>query len=167
MTRLKTVAVALATCVLTAGVTMMTASSAKAEDYEPFTLEPGFQPNPAIGTGLSGGTHQVDCQPVESSSQETIKTYIDEANAPDHVITITAPIPHMEASVQAEGDVTLYIEGPNGTMCSNDVNGNMPAISGEWQPGTYNVWIGDFVGDGHGTYRYELKLEEQQDQQQQ
>jgi hypothetical protein len=149
-------------CVMTASVGLLTAKNAAAEDYESFTLSPGFQPNPVVGTGLSGGTRLVDCSTAESGGETVVQTYVDSADAPDHVVTLTSSFNNLLASVQSDGDVTLVIDGPNGTYCSDDVDGLMPVLSGSWPEGTYNIWIGDFVGDGSGAYRYELFVMEQE-----
>lgn len=141
-------ATVLATCAIGATVVLGLPQAAKA-DYQAFTLEPGFTPDPQVGTGLSGGTRSTsDCG------------YVDSANAPDHVVTLTRSFDFLRASVEASGDVTLLITGPDGRFCSDDANGLMPEISGYWPAGTYNVWIGDFEGNGSGTHRYQLMLSE-------
>lgn len=118
-------------------------------DYQNFRLAPGFSPNPVRGTGLSGGRQETnDCG------------YVD-ADAPDHVVTLTRPFQFLRATVEAEGDVTLLITGPDGRYCSDDANGLMPEMSGFWPAGTYQIWVGDFVGDRSGTHRYELYLSEE------
>jgi hypothetical protein len=161
MNLVKGTAFILTACVITAGIGLLTTKTATAEDYESFTLSPGFEPNPAVGTGLSGGTRLVECATGESNGETTIQTYVDDADAPDHTVTLTDEIPNLSASVESDGDVTLVVEGPDGTFCSDDVDGLLPAISGDWPAGTYNIWIGDFVGDSSGTYRYQLVLTEQ------
>lgn len=130
------------------GITLGLPQAAKA-DYQSFNLAPGFTPDPQVGTGLSGGTRSTsDCG------------YVDASNAPDHVVTLTRPFEFLRASVEAPGDVTLLITGPDGRFCSDDANGLMPEVSGYWSAGTYSIWIGDFVGDSSGTYRYQLMLSE-------
>lgn len=161
MNILKTCAIALTTCVMTAGVVLVGSQTASAEDYESFTLTPGFRPNPVVGTGLSGGTRLIDCYTNESGGDTLVRTYVDSEDAPDHVVTVTRGFNNLSASVESDGDVTLVVEGPDGNYCSDDVNGLMPVISGDWPAGTYNIWIGDFVGDGRGAYRYRLFLTQQ------
>jgi hypothetical protein len=148
MNILKRSAAVLAIGAIGSGIVLGLPQVAKA-DYQSFNLAPGFTPDPQIGTGLSGGTRSTsDCG------------YVDATNAPDHVITLARPFEFLRASVEAPGDVTLLITGPDGRFCSDDANGLMPEVSGYWSAGTYNVWIGDFVGDGSGTYRYQLMLSE-------
>lgn len=144
----KSSATILTTCLMTAGLVTGSVQEAKAA-YENFTLAPGFTPEPVSGSGLSGGSRQTaDCG------------FVDAANAPDHVINVTQPFSFLRAHVEAEGDVTLLIEGPDGRFCSDDVNGLMPEISGSWPAGTYRVWIGDFEGNSRGEYQYQLFLTE-------
>jgi hypothetical protein len=148
MNIVKNSAAVLAACALSTGVVLGLPQVAKA-DYQSFSLAPGFTPDPQVGTGLSGGTRSTnDCG------------YVDASNAPDHVVTLTRPFSFLRASVEASGDVTLLVTGPDGRFCSDDANGLMPEISGYWPAGTYNIWVGDFVGNGNGTYRYQLFLSE-------
>ncbi|MBD2090895.1 hypothetical protein H6F67_13645 [Microcoleus sp. FACHB-1515] len=145
----KTSATVFAACAFGASAVVAMPQAARA-DYQSFNLAPGFMPDPAVGTGLSGGSRATnDCG------------YVDAANAPDHVVTLTRPFQFLRASVEAEGDVTLLITGPDGRYCSDDANGLMPEVSGFWPAGTYQIWVGDFVGDRSGTYRYELYLSEE------
>ena len=145
----KTFAFVLAACAFGTSALIALPQAARA-DYQSFSLEPGFMPDPAIGTGLSGGGRATnDCG------------YVDAANAPDHVVTLTRPFQFLRASVEAEGDVTLLITGPEGRYCSDDANGLMPEVSGFWPAGTYQIWIGDFVDGRSGSHRYELYLSEE------
>jgi len=149
MNILKNSAIALTTCALSAGIVFGLPQQAKAQDYGSFSLAPGFQPDPQMGTGLSGGGRSTsDCG------------YVDSADAPDHVLTVTEDFSYLRAVVEAPGDVTLLVEGPDGRFCSDDVNGLMPEISGYWPTVTYQIWIGDFAGPSQGTHRYQLFLSE-------
>lgn len=160
MNILKQSAIALTACVMSSGVVFAVPQAVNAQDYASFTLAPGFQPDPVVGTGASGGTHAVTCDTRSTGEGTSVTTYVDAADSPDHVLTVTRPFSFLRASVQAEGDVTLLVSGPDGTYCSDDVNGAMPEIHGSWPAGTYYFWIGDFAGPTSGTYRYQLQLSE-------
>jgi hypothetical protein len=148
MNILKKSAIALTTCVLSAGIVFVP-QPAQAQDYGSFNLTPGFLPDPQIGTGLSGGGRSTsDCG------------YVGAADSPDHVLTVNGEFSYLRAFVEAPGDVTLLVEGPDGRYCSDDVNGLMPEIAGSWPSGTYYIWIGDFAGPSQGTHRYQLFLSE-------
>jgi hypothetical protein len=144
----KHITAALTAGFVTAGLLLCSAIQARA-DFKALSLEPGFTPNPEVIRGLSGGTRATpDCG------------YVKAADAPDYVVTLTKPFTALKASVQASGDVTMLIEGPNGRVCSDDVNGLMPEISGSALAGTYNVWIGDYVGKPDSGFNYQLTLRE-------
>lgn len=114
------------------------------------TLMPGFAPDPQVVTGRSGGSRvTTDCGSVKST------------HAPDYVLTLSQPFEFLRASVQAEGDVTLMVEGPTGRICSDDVNGLMPEISGAAPVGTYSFWIGDYRENSERGYRYRLVFSEE------
>jgi hypothetical protein len=145
----KYVAIALLTNLVMFGLIVGTTQPARPDDKS-IDLTPGFSPDPQVSVGMSGGSHATsDCG------------YVKPANAPNLILTLAAPFRFLRASVQADGDVTLLVEGPNGhRICSDDVNGLMPEISGAAAAGTYKIWIGDFVGNPEGSYQYQLVLRE-------
>ncbi len=156
MSRFRSVAIALSAGIVTTSMMAIASPpvSAQPSEYESFQLTPGFLPDPQMGRGLSGGGLAI--RPFSNCS---ITTYIN-ANRPDHILTVISSFDFLRASVEADGDVTLVIDGPNGRLCSDDVNGLQPEISGSWPSGTYYIWIGDFEGDPSGTYQYQLFLSE-------
>lgn len=140
-------AAALTAGFVTAGLLVSSAVPAKA-NFKALSLVPGFTPDLEV-KGRSGGTHATpDCG------------YVKSANTPDYVVTLAQPFTSLKASVQAVGDVTLLIEGPNGRICSDDVNGLMPEVSGSALAGTYQIWIGDYVGKADSGFSYQLTLHE-------
>ncbi|MEB3213275.1 MAG: hypothetical protein VKL39_18135 [Leptolyngbyaceae bacterium] len=145
MNIVKNAVATLSAVALSSGIALSMPQQARA-DYQSFGLTPGFMPDPQIGTGYSGGGRATnDCG------------FVDSAGSPDHVVQLYQPFNFLRASVNASGDVTLLIEGPDGRYCSDDANGLMPEISGYWPAGTYNVWIGDW---DQGGYRYQFSLSE-------
>jgi hypothetical protein len=153
MNPLKTVA--LLTGVLLAGFTLVMPSAVQA-DEEALVLNPGFQPNPTIRTGVSGGSRSVVCYTTESQGRTQIRTYVEAENAPNAVVQLPRALNNLRISVQARDDLALVIEGPDGNYCSDDADGLMPAIIGNWPAGTYKVWVGDSVSDRKGAYPYQL-----------
>jgi hypothetical protein len=143
----KHLATALTAAFVTAGLLICSSVQAKAE-FKALSLTPGFAQMPEM-TGRSGGASETpDCGYIKAT--------------PDYVVTLTKPFTALRASVQSAGDVTLLIEGPNGRICSDDVNDLMPEVSGAAPAGTYRVWVGDYVGQADGGFDYQLTFQEDQ-----
>ncbi|NET34682.1 MAG: hypothetical protein F6K19_22085 [Cyanothece sp. SIO1E1] len=142
MNILKITTTTLATCLTSVGIIVGNSPLARA-DYQSFKLAPDFLPDPAIGTGESGGDRWVeDCG------------YVDLADSPDHVLTLTSNFNYLKAQVYSSGDVTLLIDGPLGRICVDNPDASLaPAFEDAWPAGTYHLWIGDF---GKSFYQYQL-----------
>lgn len=145
MKRWKYAVIALVSGLLTLGVWLGTASIARSDSAD-ITLSPGFSPDPLISTGVSGGAQATpDCGYINA--------------APNHIVTLTDTFPFLQAKVMSNGDVTLLIEAPTGKrICSDDVDGLMPQISGAPAAGSYKIWIGDYLTQPESGYDYELSL---------
>lgn len=97
-----------------------------------------FQPDPnPIASGTSGGGRSSDCGFI--------------AAAPNQVIQLSEPVPYLRFRVQGGGQPTLLIEGPGGRFCGLAE----PEISGFWQPGSYNIYVGD---RDRGQHPYTLSV---------
>ncbi len=110
--------------------------------YEDFTLWPGFSPDPQQGSGRSGGFNFTeDCG------------YID--TAPDHQLTLRSAFDYLRIYVDADMDVTLFIETPNGdrTCYDNEIDDMLPEAAGRFEPGTYKLWIGHPSPEDDADYR--------------
>ncbi len=76
------------------------------------------------------------------------------ANSPNYTINLPERIDYMRITVQAfGGQPTLLVVGPqaNDSFCvlGDRGSGLQPEISGVWEPGTYNIFIGDRTGTQH------------------
>ena len=76
------------------------------------------------------------------------------ANSPNYTINLTERVDYMRITVQAVGgQPTLLVVGPqaNDSFCvlGDRGAGLQPEISGVWEPGTYNIFIGDRTGTQH------------------
>lgn len=108
-------------------------------------LAKNFQSDPIVVNGTSGGAIKTqDCGSV--------------AQTPNQTVSIGAAIDYMRISVQAEGEPTLVVQGPEGRFCvladKTSGEGN-PQISGFWPQGTYTIYVGDRAG---GQHPYTLSL---------
>ena len=76
------------------------------------------------------------------------------ANSPNYTINLTERVDYLRITVQAVGgQPTLLVVGPqaNDSFCvlGDRGSGLRPEISGVWEPGIYNIFIGDRTGTQH------------------
>jgi hypothetical protein len=112
-------------------------------------LEKGlkFETNTQTIQGQSGG-------PIDSKGCGFI------ANTPNYVINLPQRLDYMRLSVQTNGgEPTLLVIGPNSgdSLCAlgDRVSGFKPEISGVWEPGEYQIFIGDRTGS---NYQFTLNI---------
>lgn len=82
------------------------------------------------------------------------------AKSPNHVMTLPERIDYMRLTVKAAGgQPTLLVLGPNSgdSFCvlGDDISGLNPEISGVWEPGKYQIYVGDRVGK---NYQFTLNI---------
>ncbi|MEM7590490.1 MAG: hypothetical protein AAF383_03025 [Cyanobacteria bacterium P01_A01_bin.83] len=92
-------------------------------------------------TGQSGGT--IDSQGCGFVS-----------NSPSYEINLKEKVDYMRFTVQADGgQPTLLVIGPNSddSFCvlGDEVSGLKPEISGVWEAGYYQIYIGDRTSSQH------------------
>ena len=76
------------------------------------------------------------------------------AKSPNYSLNLPQRVDYMRITVQAVGgQPTLLVVGPqaNDSFCvlGDRGSGLQPEISGVWEPGTYNIFIGDRTGTRH------------------
>lgn len=112
-----------------------------------------------IGNGLKFDTNT---QTIQGQSGGSIDSkgcgFI--ASSPNYVINLSERLDYMRLSVQATGgEPTLLVVGPQSgdTLCAlgDEVSGFKPEISGVWEPGQYQIFIGDRTG---ATYQFTLNI---------
>jgi hypothetical protein len=121
--------------------------------FEDFDLEPGFMPDPATGTGLSGGG--VNARGYGSTSHGTCTGMIDVS--PDHTMVLRKDFSHLRVQVASPQDTSLVIRGPDGLRCNDDSNGLNPVVEGQWPAGTYQIFVGSVDS---GTHEYDISISE-------
>jgi hypothetical protein len=122
--------------------------------YESFNLAPGFTPDPASGSGQSGGP--VDATKYGSTAHGPCTGKIDDS--PDHTMVLTAPFSYLRVHAISSQDVSLVIRNPDGSFrCNDDADGLNPVIEGSWPAGTYQIYIGSVTA---GTHPYTLAVSE-------
>ena len=76
------------------------------------------------------------------------------ASSPNHTLDISQRVDYMRLTVQANGgQPTLLVKGPSSkdSFCvlGDAASGFKPEMSGVWEPGKYQIYIGDLSGKKH------------------
>lgn len=121
--------------------------------FEDFDLSPGFLPDPAVGTGLSGG--RVDATAHGNTSHGACTGMID--SSPDHTMVLRRDFSRLRVHVVAQQDTSLVIRGPDGLRCNDDSDGLNPMVEGYWPAGTYQIYVGSVDS---GTHEYDISVSE-------
>jgi hypothetical protein len=115
------------------------------------TIDPQSSPDPLIIAGVSGG-------PVEAieviKREDTTTGYCDGFvnRRPNHTITLNSFFNFLKVEVESNADTTIMIKGPGGIWCNDDAENANPVIEGQWQAGTYKLWIGSYQENENNDY---------------
>jgi hypothetical protein len=106
---------------------------------------------------------QIGQDPLEFSQTLTEKTTLNCDATPataNWVFSLAQPVPYLRFTIHSEGEPILIIEGPGGRFCvlADNYSGDNPEISGLWDAGTYNVYVGNRTP---GDYSYTLQISQQ------
>lgn len=124
--------------------------------FENVTVKPKFS-EPIVIRGISGGS--VPANQVANRKETPTGPcvgFVDQQ--PDHTINLTAFFNYLSMQVESPQDTTLVVSGPGGTWCNDDFQGKNPGITGQWQAGTYQVWVGSY--DKNNFNPYLIKMSE-------
>jgi hypothetical protein len=121
--------------------------------YEDFSLAPGFTPDPASGSGMSGGP--VNATTHGSTAHGPCVGMIDDS--PDHTLVLTQSFAYLRIHAISQADTSLVIRGPSGFLCNDDADGVNPVIEGAFPAGTYQIYVGSVTP---GNHEYTLAISE-------
>jgi hypothetical protein len=143
------------TCVLGGALLLGLPSEATAQSTSfprETLLIQGFSPNPVELAGSSGSQFPAD-RVIARANTPTGRClgYIN--SLPNHVLTLEVFFDYLSVAVDSAQDTTMIVQGPGGIWCSDDVQGHNPAIEGQWQPGTYQIWVGSYFQEKPADYR--------------
>jgi hypothetical protein len=116
----------------------MLLTSAGVARTQTIQIKPGFQPEPLVITGTSGGSQaSKGCGMMGAT--------------PNHVINLSENFNYLRFSVQSAGQPTLLIQAPSGSSCvqADSFSGGKIEAPGYWEKGTYSIYIGDRAGGQH------------------
>ncbi|MBW4522967.1 MAG: hypothetical protein KME16_25285 [Scytolyngbya sp. HA4215-MV1] len=107
------------------------------------TINPKFSPDPIKLQGLSGGT--VPMRVIAGRTETRTGPCVGFADTkPDHTFQLSSFFSYLSLQLDSPADTTLVIQGPGGIWCNDDQVGKNPGIAGEWQAGTYKIWVGSY-----------------------
>ena len=111
--------------------------------------------NPLSLKGNSGGTLVAkEITQTENTSTGFCHGYV--RSQPNHVLKLESFFKSLRLEVESSADTTILIKGPGGVWCNDDASSANPMIEGQWQPGTYQVWIGSYQADKSDSYRIKI-----------
>lgn len=111
--------------------------------FENVTLGPRFSPDPLTIRGISGG--EIAAEKIAGRGETATGPCVGFTDdKPDHTVVLTSFFNFLSVQVQSPEDTTLVIKGPGGSWCNDEYEGKNPGIAGQWQPGTYGIWVGSY-----------------------
>lgn len=105
-----------------------------------------LETDPLVVSGTSGGNVSSNCGNIPET--------------PHQVLQLNNSLPYLRLTVESTDKPTLLIDGPGGKFCvlPDTYAGSKPEISGFWQKGTYNLYIGQLIPVGPN---YTLSISQQ------
>ncbi len=159
MKRVGTLSGGLAIASLALGA-IASAAIAQTATYGTLALETGF--GKVQASGSTGGTMDLPRIVNRDRDGQRCLGYSRDYQVPDHLITIAPGTGPITLQVESGKDSTLLVRGPNQSTvrCGDDTETSKDAsISGSFEAGTYEVWVGSLQpGD---RFRYRLTAQEQ------
>lgn len=122
------------------------------------TLTLGDKTTSGVMLGSTGGTTSLPAV-VSNSDRAQHKCFGFGDPNPDHTIVLKQPFSTLTLRVDSGGgDTTLLVSGPGGVRCA-DAGSNKDARlqDQDWQPGTYQVWVGTVAPSTSRDYRLSVR----------
>ncbi len=108
------------------------------------SLAPGFLPDPHLEVSVAGGSREGSTWTGEGEHTDCTGYFPDE---PQHILELEEFESLTIKATTEETDLTMVIEGPQGTWCNDDFEGYNPGIRDTYPAGTYRVFIGTYSPD--------------------
>jgi hypothetical protein len=146
-----------ATTVATLGLSLP--AQAQNSAFTSATIKPKFAPDPMVLEGVSGGGKPAkDVAGTAETPTGACLGFVD--SQPSHTLELKAFFNYLSIVADSSVDTTIVVAGPGGTWCNDDYQNKNAGVSGQWLPGSYNVWVGDYSKDRAAPYK--LKISETQ-----
>jgi hypothetical protein len=115
-------------------------------NFGTISLSTGFLPDPHVVQGSSGGGEQAQTRSSDCRGWVTAQ--------PDHLFVANTSFSNLRIIGWSSQDITLVIQGPDGSFrCNDDSEGLNPIVGGSFGPGTYGVWVGSYRQGVVAPYR--------------
>ncbi|MER3434152.1 MAG: hypothetical protein C4288_12170 [Leptolyngbya sp. ERB_1_1] len=129
----------------------------QAETFKTLTLDK--QTTSGTMTGATGGATSLPAV-VSNRDRQNQKCIGFGDPAPYHMLVLKQPFSSLTMTVNSGGgDTTLLVSGPGGVRCAvAGESGTDAALQqGDWQPGTYQIWVGTMTPNTNLNYRLTVK----------
>jgi hypothetical protein len=111
--------------------------------------------NPFTVEGVGGGNVAASqIAKTQTTATGYCEGFVD--RRPNHILTLNSFFEFLKIEVESIADTTILIQGPGGVWCNDDFNNANPTIEGQWQPGTYKIWIGSYHQNIDRDYRIKI-----------
>lgn len=78
--------------------------------------------------------------------------------SPDHTLVLQKPVSTLTLRVDSGGsETTLLISGPGGVRCASGAGRDARLQDTGWQPGTYQIWVGNLEPGPSRDYRLTVR----------
>jgi hypothetical protein len=142
--------------ILIGGIGLATSAIAQPANFKTLTLDDNTSSGMMMGS--TGGTTSLPAVVSNSDRSERKCLGFGDPN-PDHTIVLKKPVSNLTVRVDSGGgDTTLLISGPGGVRCVDSGSTKDAKLQDkDWQPGTYQVWVGTISPNTNRDYRLTVR----------
>jgi hypothetical protein len=141
------------------GIAATTAPVQAQSIFDSAIVRPKFAPDPMQLKGVTGG-QSATASVAGTKETETGACLGYMESQPYHRLELKSRFRYLSIVASSSTDTTILIKGAGGTWCNDDFQGKDAGVSGEWLPGSYDVWVGSYARNK--AIPYTLKLSENQ-----
>lgn len=119
------------------------------------TVDQNNKNQPIAIRGISGGA--IAALEI-TQTKKTATGYCDGFVSPqaNHLLKLDTFFNNLRLEVKSSADTTILVKGAGGIWCNDDAGSANPMIEGQWQPGTYRIWVGSYQPDSKNNYQINI-----------
>ena len=107
-----------------------------------------------LSGNTSGNLKAIEISGTENTATGYCDGYINPQ--PNHLLKLDSFFDSLRLEVQSSADTTVLIKGNGGVWCNDDSGSANPLIEGQWQAGSYKVWVGSYQPDTSNSYQIRI-----------